>query len=280
MCRWMAYSGEPILAHDLLFRPQHSLIDQSLHSQLGATTTNGDGFGNRLVRGRPPTGSVQEHRTRVERLETCAKSPPNCAHPSAVRSHPRLDGNCQCSAATVTRSGTGNGCGCTTGSLHGFHDMKRELVTAIDPVALSGSRRIDGLGNLVLPRADVRPERRSVRRCREGRRIRRAHGPLAGNRQSGSDDRRHVGWHLHLDLSLFQRAPVEVVVLLHRDFHVAQAPSRGGGPAPSERGDPNRRLRASARPSWRLETRFPNPPQASSGPGRDEMRTFVPIPPA
>lgn len=45
MCRWMAYSGEPILAHDLLFRPQHSLIDQSLHSQLGATTTNGDGFG-------------------------------------------------------------------------------------------------------------------------------------------------------------------------------------------------------------------------------------------
>jgi len=30
---------------DLLFRPQHSLIDQSLHSRLGAETTNGDGFG-------------------------------------------------------------------------------------------------------------------------------------------------------------------------------------------------------------------------------------------
>ncbi|MDV7269138.1 class II glutamine amidotransferase, partial [Rhodococcus oxybenzonivorans] len=41
----MAYSGEPILAEDLLFRPKHSLIDQSLHSRLGATTTNGDGFG-------------------------------------------------------------------------------------------------------------------------------------------------------------------------------------------------------------------------------------------
>ncbi len=41
----MAYSGAPILAEDLLFRPVHSLIDQSLHSQLGATTTNGDGFG-------------------------------------------------------------------------------------------------------------------------------------------------------------------------------------------------------------------------------------------
>ncbi|CDZ88313.1 putative glutamine amidotransferase DUG3 (fragment) [Rhodococcus ruber] len=41
----MAYSGEPILVEDLLFKPEHSLIDQSLHSHLGATTTNGDGFG-------------------------------------------------------------------------------------------------------------------------------------------------------------------------------------------------------------------------------------------
>ena len=41
----MAYSGEPLLAEALLFRPEHSLIDQSLHSRLGATTTNGDGFG-------------------------------------------------------------------------------------------------------------------------------------------------------------------------------------------------------------------------------------------
>src|SRR3970040_404011 len=45
MCRWMAYSGDPILAEELLFRPAHSIIDQSLHSRLGATTTNGDGFG-------------------------------------------------------------------------------------------------------------------------------------------------------------------------------------------------------------------------------------------
>ena len=45
MCRWMAYSGDPVLAEDLLFRPAHSLIDQSLHSRMGAETTNGDGFG-------------------------------------------------------------------------------------------------------------------------------------------------------------------------------------------------------------------------------------------
>jgi glutamine amidotransferase len=45
MCRWLAYSGAPIRIEDLLYKPKHSLIDQSLHSTLGAETTNGDGFG-------------------------------------------------------------------------------------------------------------------------------------------------------------------------------------------------------------------------------------------
>lgn len=45
MCRWLAYSGSPVLLEDLLLKPAHSLVDQSLHSTLGATTTNGDGFG-------------------------------------------------------------------------------------------------------------------------------------------------------------------------------------------------------------------------------------------
>jgi predicted glutamine amidotransferase len=45
MCRWLAYYGDPIPIETLVFRRQHSLIDQSLHSRQGATTTNGDGFG-------------------------------------------------------------------------------------------------------------------------------------------------------------------------------------------------------------------------------------------
>jgi predicted glutamine amidotransferase len=45
MCRWLAYSGSPVLLEELILKPKHSLIDQSLHSRLGATTTNGDGFG-------------------------------------------------------------------------------------------------------------------------------------------------------------------------------------------------------------------------------------------
>jgi len=45
MCRWLAYSGSPVALDDLLFKPAHSLIDQSLHPRLSATTTNGHGFG-------------------------------------------------------------------------------------------------------------------------------------------------------------------------------------------------------------------------------------------
>jgi predicted glutamine amidotransferase len=45
MCRWLAYSGSPIRLEEVLVKRDRSLIDQSLHSRLGATTTNGDGFG-------------------------------------------------------------------------------------------------------------------------------------------------------------------------------------------------------------------------------------------
>jgi glutamine amidotransferase len=45
MCRWLAYSGAPILLKDVLYEGPNSLIDQSLNSKLGAEPVNGDGFG-------------------------------------------------------------------------------------------------------------------------------------------------------------------------------------------------------------------------------------------
>jgi predicted glutamine amidotransferase len=45
VCRWLAYSGTSIRLEELLVKRERSLIDQSLHARLGATTTNGDGFG-------------------------------------------------------------------------------------------------------------------------------------------------------------------------------------------------------------------------------------------
>ena len=45
MCRWLAYSGAPVLLDEVLFKTEHSLIDQSLHASKSTVTTNGDGFG-------------------------------------------------------------------------------------------------------------------------------------------------------------------------------------------------------------------------------------------
>ena len=45
MCRWMAWHGQPVLIEELLFKTQHGIVDQSLHSRMGAEMTNGDGFG-------------------------------------------------------------------------------------------------------------------------------------------------------------------------------------------------------------------------------------------
>ena len=45
MCRWIAYTGSPVLLDELLYKPANSLVMQSLHSRLGAEPTNGDGFG-------------------------------------------------------------------------------------------------------------------------------------------------------------------------------------------------------------------------------------------
>ncbi|WP_407840293.1 class II glutamine amidotransferase [Streptomyces sp. DSM 116496] len=45
MCRWLAYSGSSMLLDAVLYRPEHSLINQSLHARMGVETTNGDGFG-------------------------------------------------------------------------------------------------------------------------------------------------------------------------------------------------------------------------------------------
>jgi len=45
MCRWVGYSGGSIHLDEVIIKPERSIIDQSLHSHLGETTTNGDGFG-------------------------------------------------------------------------------------------------------------------------------------------------------------------------------------------------------------------------------------------
>ncbi len=45
MCRWVSYTGSPVYLEELIFHPEHSIIDQSLAARETTSTTNGDGFG-------------------------------------------------------------------------------------------------------------------------------------------------------------------------------------------------------------------------------------------
>jgi len=60
MCRWLTYLGDPIYLEDLLFTPQHSLIEQSLHARKATVTTNGDGFGVGWYGDRPLPGVYRD----------------------------------------------------------------------------------------------------------------------------------------------------------------------------------------------------------------------------
>ena len=90
MCRWMAWLGQPVLVEELLFNTQHGIVDQSLHSRMGAETTNGDGFGLGLVRrGRRPRALPQRRAGLVGREPARARRPRRVA--AVPRPRPRRD---------------------------------------------------------------------------------------------------------------------------------------------------------------------------------------------
>jgi predicted glutamine amidotransferase len=131
MCRWMAYSGDPILADELLFRPKHSIIDQSLHSRLGATTTNGDGFGigwysdglePAVFKGIDPAWNDQNLREIAGRIRT----PVLFAHIRASTGTPVQRSNCH-------PFRHGRWLWMHNGAIRGFHETKRDLLMTVDP---------------------------------------------------------------------------------------------------------------------------------------------------
>jgi len=60
MCRWLTYAGQPIYLDALIFEPENSLIQQSLHARKAAVTTNGDGFGIGWYGGRQVPGIYRD----------------------------------------------------------------------------------------------------------------------------------------------------------------------------------------------------------------------------
>lgn len=45
MCRFIAYQGHPVLIAELLYKPRHSLVRQSMRAELMSQPFNADGFG-------------------------------------------------------------------------------------------------------------------------------------------------------------------------------------------------------------------------------------------
>jgi len=127
----MAYSGEPILAEDLLFRPVHSIIDQSLRSRMGATTTNGDGFGIGWYGERPEPALFKSldpawNDVNLREIAGRIRTPLLFAHIRASTGTPVQRSNCH-------PFRHGQWLWMHNGAIRGFHDVKRDLLLAVDP---------------------------------------------------------------------------------------------------------------------------------------------------
>ncbi|MDH2414737.1 class II glutamine amidotransferase [Nocardioides sp. CER19] len=131
MCRWMAYYGDPILAEDLIFRPVHSIIDQSLDSKMGATTTNGDGFGIGWY-GEGPEPAIYKNISpawndaNLHEIARQIRSPLLFAHVRASTGTAVQRSNCH-------PFRWGRWMWMHNGVLANFHDMKRDLMLHVDP---------------------------------------------------------------------------------------------------------------------------------------------------
>jgi predicted glutamine amidotransferase len=152
MCRWLAYYGTPILLEELLYKPAHSLIEQSMHARMGVETTNGDGFGigwygtetaapwlpeSRepgvpvLFRGVGPAWSDQNLRETAR----ATSSGLFLAHIRASTGTPVQQTNCHPFRHE-------RWLWVHNGAIRGFTQLKRDLVLAIDPAlypAIAGS---------------------------------------------------------------------------------------------------------------------------------------------
>ena len=99
MCRWLAYSGAPILLDEILFKTDHSLIDQSLRASDPSSTTNGDGFGIGWYGTRDVPGVYKDIRpawndTNLQALASQIESPMFLAHVRATTGSPVQRSNC------------------------------------------------------------------------------------------------------------------------------------------------------------------------------------------
>ena len=161
MCRWLAYSGSPVLIKELLLDPKHSLIDQSLHARLGAETTNGDGFGIGWygVGDTPGVFHSIEPAWNDRNLRDLAghiRSPLVLAHIRASSGSPVQQTNCH-------PFRHGRWLFVHNGVIQGYEAMRRDLMLAVDPALFAAQpydprwwRQMQDLARHVIDMTDAR----------------------------------------------------------------------------------------------------------------------------
>jgi len=127
----MGWLGQAVLIDELLFKTQHGIVDQSLHSRMGAETTNGDGFGlgwygdgdgPGVYHGVAPAWGDSNLRELAAHIE----SPLFLAHVRAAIGSPVQQTNCH-------PFRHGRWLFMHNGFVDGFHEIKRDLAFAVDP---------------------------------------------------------------------------------------------------------------------------------------------------
>ena len=131
MCRWLAYSGRPVYLDQLLFKPERSLINQSLRAFKSQVATNGDGFGVGWYMTRPEPGLYRDYRPawNDENLRSMAEQ----IQARLFFAHVRASTGSTTSRANCHPFRHGRWLFMHNGQIGGFDSIARELDFALDP---------------------------------------------------------------------------------------------------------------------------------------------------
>ncbi len=168
MCRWLAYSGAPIFLDEVLFKTDHSLIDQSLRAFDKTTTTNGDGFGIGWYGVRDVPGVYKDIRpawndTNLQALAAQIESPMFLAHVRATTGSPVQRSNCHPFNYRKWLF-------VHNGLIGEYEELRRDPHVCDFARVIPTHKRYDGLGTYVHARTELRyGGRRTGRRISNGR---------------------------------------------------------------------------------------------------------------
>jgi glutamine amidotransferase len=137
MCRWLAYIGsQPVLIEELLYKPEHSLVVQSMHSTMGAEPTNGDGFGIGWYGDQDTPGTFHS----VEPAWNDRNLRDLAAHISSrcILAHIRASSGSPVQLTNCHPFRHGRWLWMHNGLISSFSSLKRDLVLAVDPTLFPG----------------------------------------------------------------------------------------------------------------------------------------------